>query len=93
MNYTESATFLFEKKIEPTVGIVLGTGLHKLLNYVDIEQTIAYTDIPNFPVSTVEFHKGNLIYESIKKQKVLIMQGRFMCMKVILFSRLCFRYV
>ena len=62
---------------QPSVGIVLGTGLHQLLNYVDVEQTIAYADIPNFPVSTVEFHKGNLIYGNIGNKKVLLMQGRF----------------
>lgn len=78
MSYKETADFLLAKNvIQPTIGIVLGTGLHKLLNYVDVEQTIAYTDIPSFPVSTVEFHQGNLIYGSIGNKKVLIMQGRF----------------
>lgn len=62
---------------QPSVGIVLGTGLHQLLNYVDVEQTIPYADIPNFPVSTVEFHKGNLIYGNMCNKKVLMMQGRF----------------
>ena len=51
--------------------------MHKLLEYVNVEQTIAYTDIPNFPVSTVEYHKGNLIYGNINDKKVLIMQGCF----------------
>ncbi len=61
-NYKESADFLRSKNInDAQVGIVLGTGLHKLTEYVNIEQTIAYSDIPNFPVSTVEFHKGNLL--------------------------------
>lgn len=78
MNYNEAAAFLRAKNItQATVGIVLGTGLHKLLDYVDVEQTIAYSDIPNFPVSTVEFHKGNLVYGNIGGKKVLIMQGRF----------------
>jgi len=61
---------------EPCTGIVLGTGLHQLLDYIDIKQTIPYNDIPNFGVSTVEFHKGNLIYGSIAKKNVLVMQGR-----------------
>ncbi len=78
MDYKDSADFLVARNItQPTIGIVLGTGLHKLLNYVDVKQTIAYSDIPNFPVSTVEFHKGNLIYGSIADKKVLLMQGRF----------------
>ena len=62
---------------KPSIGIVLGTGLHQLLNYIDVKLTIPYTDIPNFPVSTVEFHKGNLIYGTIADQNVLVMQGRF----------------
>jgi purine-nucleoside phosphorylase len=74
----EAKDFLLSKgNMEPETGIVLGTGLHQLLNYVDVRHTIPYTDIPGFPVSTVEFHKGNLIYGSIAGKNVLIMQGRF----------------
>jgi purine-nucleoside phosphorylase len=47
------------------------------LNYNETKQTIPYTDIPGFPVSTVEFHKGNLIYGNIGNKNILIMQGRF----------------
>ncbi len=60
-----------------SVGIVLGTGLHQLLEHVDVKLTIPYADIPGFPVSTVEFHKGNLVYGTIAGKSVLIMQGRF----------------
>lgn len=63
--------------IQPEIGIVLGTGLHQLLNYVEIMYTIPYADIPGFPVSTVEFHKGNLIYGTLAGKTILIMQGRF----------------
>jgi len=70
--------FLNSKGIANAVtGIVLGTGLHQLLNYVDVKQTISYADIPGFPIVTVEFHKGNLIYGTIGGKNVLIMQGRF----------------
>ena len=70
--------FLEQRGFEsPEIGIVLGTGLHQLINYVDVKQTISYTHIPGFSVSTVEFHKGNLIYGTIAEKKVLIMQGRF----------------
>ncbi|MEO6683808.1 MAG: purine-nucleoside phosphorylase [Ginsengibacter sp.] len=62
---------------EPHTGIVLGTGLNHLLNYVEIKQTIPYENIPGFCTSTVSFHKGNLIYGSIGNKHVLIMQGRF----------------
>lgn len=59
------------------VGIVLGTGLDQLIDLVDVIQTIPYSQIPGFPVSTVQFHKGNLIYGLVNGKKVLLMQGRF----------------
>jgi purine-nucleoside phosphorylase len=74
----ETTRFLKEKGINnATVGIVLGTGLHKILDYVKVLQIIPYNEIPNFAVSTVEFHKGNLVYGKIGEKYVLIMQGRF----------------
>jgi len=73
----KTTDYLIKKNIVPEIGIVLGTGLNRLINYVDIIENIPYTDIPNFPVSTVEFHKGNLIYGTLEGKKVLIMQGRF----------------
>lgn len=63
--------------VDPQAGIVLGTGLHQLLNHVEIKAIIPYADIPGFPVSTVEFHKGNLVYAQLGAKNVLIMQGRF----------------
>ncbi len=76
--FTKAKNFLTGKNIsQPEIGIVLGTGLNKLLNYIDVEKTIPYSEIPNFPVSTVEFHKGNLIYGKMGNKNVLIMQGRF----------------
>jgi purine-nucleoside phosphorylase len=58
-------------------GIVLGTGLSDLINHIAIEKQLPYNEIPNFPVSTVEFHKGNLILGTINGQYVMAMQGRF----------------
>ncbi len=70
--------FLEENGIEyPDTGVVLGTGLHQLVNEVEVKLSIPYASIPGFPVSTVEFHKGQLVYGAIGKKKVLIMQGRF----------------
>lgn len=63
--------------INPEIGIVLGTGLGKMINAIDIIQTIDYSDIPNFPLSTVESHSGKLIYGTFYGKKVLAMQGRF----------------
>ena len=74
----EVAAFLQSKGItSPDTGIVLGTGLGKLVSEIDIEVAIDYADIPNFPVSTVESHHGKLIYGNLEGHKVLAMQGRF----------------
>lgn len=62
---------------DPEIGIVLGTGLNKILDELEIISTISYSDVPNFPTSTVEFHKGNLVYGKLGEKLVLVMQGRF----------------
>lgn len=73
-----TATFLTDNGLKsPVVGIVLGTGLSELINIIAIEKTMAYEDIPNFPLSTVEFHKGNLVYGKIDGVALVAMQGRF----------------
>ena len=59
------------------IGIVLGTGLGKLVNHIAIEKEINYSDIPNFPISTMEFHAGKLIFGTLEGKKVIVMQGRF----------------
>jgi purine-nucleoside phosphorylase len=58
-------------------GIILGTGLGKLVDHIRIIQKIDYGEIPNFPISTVESHKGQLIYGKLGAHTVLAMQGRF----------------
>jgi len=74
----EVAAFLRQKGItSPDTGIVLGTGLGKLVSEINTEVEIDYADIPHFPVSTVESHKGKLIYGNFQGHKVLAMQGRF----------------
>ncbi|GAA4312577.1 purine-nucleoside phosphorylase [Pontixanthobacter gangjinensis] len=74
----ESVEFLKEKGFgEPEFGIILGTGLGKLLDDVEIEVQASYNHIPYFPTATVEFHKGKLIYGTLQGRKVVIMQGRF----------------
>ncbi|RYY70319.1 MAG: purine-nucleoside phosphorylase [Chitinophagaceae bacterium] len=59
------------------VGVVLGTGLGSFIDLMQVEQAIAYQDIPHFPVATVEFHQGRLIIGTIGDKKVIAMQGRF----------------
>lgn len=76
--FQKAKEYLVKHQItNPEIAIVLGTGLHQLTNRVHIQKTIPYSEIPGFPVSTVEFHKGNLIYGTIGNKTVLIMQGRF----------------
>lgn len=62
---------------EPEVGIILGTGLGGLAEDIDVVATLEYKDIPNFPVSTVEGHKGRLIFGMLGGKRVVAMQGRF----------------
>lgn len=74
----EAVNFLREKGIDqPEIGIILGTGLGKLTDYIDVIREIPYEEVPHFPVSTVEFHHGILIYGTLKGKKVLVMKGRF----------------
>jgi purine-nucleoside phosphorylase len=61
----------------PRVGIVLGTGLNAFVGKIEDAQAIPYDAIPHFPVSTVEFHKGSLIFGRVGKMPVVVMQGRF----------------
>jgi purine-nucleoside phosphorylase len=61
----------------PQYGIVLGTGLGNLTNDLLIACEIDYRDIPHFPVSTVQSHKGKLIFGYLKGQQVVVMSGRF----------------
>jgi purine-nucleoside phosphorylase len=62
----------------PVIGVILGTGLgNKFVEKIKNPLSINYNSIPHFPISTVEFHKGKLIYGEVKGKKVLAMQGRF----------------
>ncbi len=62
---------------QPVIGIVLGTGLGGLVNEINIEKTLDYESIPNFPVSTVESHSGKLIFGELGGKIIVAMQGRF----------------
>ena len=61
----------------PTTAIILGTGLGALVDSIADKQYIPYNEIPNFPVSTVEGHSGNLIFGRLVNRPVMAMQGRF----------------
>lgn len=74
----EAASYLKQRGFEnPEIGIILGTGLGKIIENVHIEAEVSYNHIPNFPTATVEFHKGKLIYGTLEGKKLVLMQGRF----------------
>ena len=74
----ETGQFLSTKiKNNPQIGIVLGSGLGGLVEHLDIEKDIPYSDIPNFPVSTVVGHRGSLVFGKMNGVDVLVCSGRF----------------
>jgi purine-nucleoside phosphorylase len=74
----EAIAFLRSKtKMQPGIGIILGTGLGGLAKEITPEVVIEYGDIPHFPLSTVESHHGKLIFGMLGKKRVVAMQGRF----------------
>lgn len=74
----ETASYIKNKiEIMPDVAIILGTGLGGIVDEMSEQQAIDYTDIPNFPVSTVEGHQGKLIIGKLGHRHVMAMQGRF----------------
>jgi len=82
MSYTDkifqSVDFIQKQtSLVPQFGIILGTGLGALVEEIKVEKEISYSDIPNFPVSTVESHTGKLIFGELAGKNVVAMQGRF----------------
>src|SRR5471030_682564 len=61
---------------QPEVGIILGTGLGGLVTEIEVEKQLMYSNIPDFPISTLEFHSGKLIFGTLAGKKVVAMQGR-----------------
>jgi len=61
---------------QPNFGMILGSGLGNLADNVENPTTIPYTEIPRWPVSTVEGHQGQLVVGQLEGQHVLVMQGR-----------------
>lgn len=74
----QTADFL-RSKIDymPKLAIILGTGLGPLADMIENKTVIPYSEIPNFPVSTVEGHSGNFIFGILAGKRVMAMQGRF----------------
>jgi len=76
INHT--ASFIRQQTdFRPDFGIVLGSGLGGLVNEISVQQTLDYSSIPNFPVSTVKGHSGKLFFGTLGGKKVMALQGRF----------------
>jgi purine-nucleoside phosphorylase len=75
----KGATAFLKARIQdrPDIGIILGTGLGDIVNEIEVYNTIPYREIPNFPLSTVEGHSGNLIFGLFQGRNVVVLQGRF----------------
>lgn len=75
----EAAAAAVRKRIDasPRVGLILGTGLGRLADEIDVRVTVPYDEIPNFPLSTVESHDGRLLVGALKGVPVVALQGRF----------------
>ncbi|MFC0014738.1 purine-nucleoside phosphorylase [Allobacillus sp. GCM10007490] len=80
MNQIEEAKQFIQQKLnkqEPNIGLILGSGLGVLADYIEEPTTIPYEQIPHFPKSTVAGHEGQLVIGELEGQTVLAMQGRF----------------
>lgn len=74
----ETIAFIKAKlDFDPEIGIVLGTGLGGLTDEIEEKGSLSYSEIPNFPVSTVKGHEGKLIFGNLGNRRVVAMQGRF----------------
>lgn len=74
----QSADFIKNKlEATPEIGLILGSGLGVLADEIENPIAIPYSDIPNFPVSTVHGHAGQLVIGTLEGKTVVAMQGRF----------------
>lgn len=77
-DYRESADFILSRIREtPDVAIILGSGLGDFADRLSGQVVIPYREIPHFPVSTVSYQKGELVFGELDGKKVLAMNGRF----------------
>ncbi|MCK4305682.1 MAG: purine-nucleoside phosphorylase [Candidatus Eisenbacteria sp.] len=73
----QAAGFLREKGFDgPAVGLILGSGLDALAEKLDVQASVPFSEIPHFPVSTVEHHSGHVLYGSHAGQNLMLMKGR-----------------
>lgn len=74
----ETVEFINDRiNYNPEYGVILGSGLGGFTDDINVEYILSYSEIPNFPVSTVQGHKGALVFGTIGDKRVVAMQGRF----------------
>ena len=74
----EAGSFLLEREgAAPRIALILGSGLGELAEEAEDKRVIEYKEIPGFPVSTVQGHKGRLVFGKMGGKRVVFMQGRF----------------
>ncbi len=75
----KEATDFIQSKIAstPQFGVILGSGLGSFADQLESSQSIAFKDIPHFPISTVEGHEGKMVIGTFKGIQILVLQGRF----------------
>jgi len=77
-HYRETAAYIRERtQLEPTVGLILGSGLSSLADQLDQADVFPYQQLPHFAQTTVPGHTGRLLVGKLEGQTVLVMQGRF----------------
>ncbi|MCX7744242.1 MAG: purine-nucleoside phosphorylase [Flavobacteriales bacterium] len=90
-SFDEAVAYIQSKtKIHPVTGIILGSGLGGLVHELHVDVSIPYAEIPNFPISTVEGHKGRLILGYLNDIPVVVMQGRFHYYEGYTMQQVCF---
>ncbi|MGG7164041.1 purine-nucleoside phosphorylase [Clostridium ihumii] len=79
MNKIRESVSYIESKLnfKPEIGVILGSGLGDMADTIEEKTVIKYSEIPNFPVSTVQGHKGQFVIGKLKGKNVIMMQGRF----------------
>ena len=79
MTQLHETTNFIQSKVKETAStaIILGSGLGNLATKIEVDFEIPYKDIPHFPVSTVEGHKGRLVLGKLNGKRVWVMEGRF----------------
>ncbi len=78
LKLNETCSYIKEKiDIVPEIGLILGSGLGSLADEIEDKKIVKYEEIPNFPVSTVAGHEGQLVIGRLEGRKVIAMQGRF----------------